>query len=175
LREKLYFSKLYLPMENRAWSVRNFHHFDLAGYALSAILASLLYVVWLTVSIAFGEGRTAHAGVLFGFGFAFLFLFVGGFALALLLMIVPWAVVVWAHFRTRWDGRIYFPVVAAILLFTLGCATAAISPTPFWIDDQTFLEAALIAAQRQGLCMLFSGIAFGACYAWLERRLRAAS
>jgi hypothetical protein len=173
LREKLYFSKLYLQMENRAGLVRNLHQIDLAGYAVSAILASLIYVVWLSVSIAFGEAGTTHPGLLFGFRFAFVFLFVGGFGLALLLMLVPWAIVVWAHFKTRWDGRIYYPGVGALLLFTLGCTTAAISPKPLFIEDQTFLEAAVITAQRQGLCLLFSGIAFGACYWWLERRIRA--
>jgi len=169
----VYFSKLYLQMENRAGLVRNLHLFDVAGYALSAILASLIYVVWLSVSIAFGGVGTTRPGLLFGFGFAFVFWFVGGFSLALLLMIVPWAIVVLAHLKTRWDGRIYFPGVAAVLLFSLGCTTAAISPKPFWIEDQTFLEAAVIAAQRQGLCLLFSGLAFGACYWWLERRIRA--
>jgi len=160
-------------MENRDGLVRNLHRIDLVRYAVSAILASLIYVVWLSVAIAFGEAGTTHPGLLFGFGFAFVFLFVGGFGLALLLMIVPWAIVVWVHLKTRWDGRIYYPGVGALLLFTLGCTTAAISPKPLWIEDQTFLEAAVIAAQRQGLCLLFSGIAFGACYWWLERRIRA--
>jgi len=173
LREQLYFSKLYPQMENSSGLVRNLHQIDLVGYAVSAVLASLIYVVWLSVSIAFGEAGTTHPGLLFGFEFAFVFLFVGGFGLALLLMIVPWAIIVWARLKTRWDGRIYYPGVGALLLFTLGCITAAISPKPLWIENQTFLEAAAITAQRQGLCLLFSGIAFGACYWWLERRIRA--
>lgn len=160
-------------MENSSGLVRNLHQIDLVGYAVSAVLASLIYVVWLSVSIAFGEAGTTHPGLLFGFEFAFVFLFVGGFGLALLLMIVPWAIIVWARLKTRWDGRIYYPGVGALLLFTLGCITAAISPKPLWIENQTFLEAAAITAQRQGLCLLFSGIAFGACYWWLERRIRA--
>lgn len=157
--------------------VSNLRRFHLArrvaNYAVSAILASLIYVVWLTVSITFGGGETTHSGLLFGLGFASVFLFVGGFALALLLMIVPWAIAVWAQLKTRWDGRIYFTGVGALLVFTLGCTSAAISPKPLWIDDQTFLEGAVIAAQRQGLCLLFSGFAFGACYWWLERQIRA--
>lgn len=173
LREKLYFSKLYLQMETRTRLVRSLYQIDLAGYAVSAILASLIYVVWLSVSIAFGEAGTTHPGLLFGFGFAFVFSFVGGFGLALLLMIVPWAIVVWVHLKTRWDGRIYYPAVGALLLFTLGCTTSAMSPRPFFVEDQTFLEGAVITAQRQGLCLLFCGIAFGACYWWLERRIRA--
>jgi len=155
--------------------VSNLRHFDLArrvtGYAVSAILASLIYVVWLTVSTTFGGVGTTRPGLIFGFGFGLVFLFVGGFALALVLMIVPWAIAVWAHLKTRWDGRIYFPGVGALLVFTLGCTTASILPKPFWIEDQTFLEGAMIAAERQGVCMLLSGIAFGACYWWLERHI----
>lgn len=90
--------------------VSNLRHFDLArrvaGYAVSAILASLIYVVWLTVSIT-GDGVGTHPGLIFGFGFGLVFLFVGGFALALLLMIVPWAIAVWAHFKTRWTAYLF--------------------------------------------------------------------
>lgn len=153
--------------------ISNLRHFDLArrvaGYAVSAMLASFIYVVWLTVSVTFGGVGTTHPGLIFGFGFALVFLFVGGFAPALLLIIVPWAIAVWAHLKTRRDGRIYFPGVGALLVFALGCTTASILPRPFWIEDQTFLEGAVIAAERQGVCLLLSGIAFGACYWWLER------
>jgi hypothetical protein len=155
--------------------VRNLWHFDLArrvaGYAVSAILASLVYVVWLMVSITFGEGN--HPSLIFGLGFASFFLFADGFALALLLMIVPWAVAVWVQFKTRLDSRIYFPTVGASLLFAFGCTTASISPKPLWMENQTFLEGAVIAAERQGIGLLLSGIAFGACYCWLERKIQA--
>jgi hypothetical protein len=175
LPEKLYFSKLYLQMENVARMVGNLWRNDLArrvtGYAASVSLASLIYVAWLTISATFSGVGTTRPGLIFGFGFALVFLFVGGFALALLLMIVPWAIAVWAHLKTRWDGRIYFPGVGALLVFTLGCATASIMPKPFWVEGQTFLEGAVIAAQRQGICLLLSGIAFGACYWWFERRV----
>src|ERR1700683_1942201 len=150
--------------------VSDLRHFDFApritGYAASAILASLIYVVWIAVSAAFSRVGAARPGLLFGL----VLLFVGGFALALLLMIVPWAIAVWVRLKTRWDGRLYFPGVGALLVFTLVCTIASIMPKPFWIDDQTFLEGAVIAAQREGICLLLSGIAFGACYRWLERR-----
>ena len=155
--------------------VSNLQHSDLArrvtGYAASAMLASLIYVVWLTLSAKFSEVGTARPSLLFGFGFALVFLFIGGFALALLLMIGPWAIAVWARLKTQWDNPIYFPVLGALFVFTLGCTTASILPKPLWIEDQTFLEGAVIAAQRQGVCLLLSGIAFGACYWWLERRV----
>jgi hypothetical protein len=32
--------------------------------------------------------------------------------------------------KTQWDGRIYFPAVGGLLVFTLGCAAASISPKP---------------------------------------------
>jgi hypothetical protein len=165
-------------MESRAGKVSRLRNFDLAtrrvaAYAVSAILASLIYVVWLTVSIAFGGVGATHPGLIFGLEFALFFLFAGGFAPALLLMTVPWAVAVWAHFKIRWDGRIYFPGVGALLVFTLGCTAASISPTPLWMEDQTFLEGAVIAAERQGVCLLLCGIVFGACYWWLERQIRA--
>jgi MFS family permease len=166
-------------MENRAGMVSNIRRFDLgrrlAAYAASAVLASLIYVVWLTVSTAFFGVGTTHHDWIFGFEFAVVFWLTSGFALALLLMIVPWAIVVWGRLEKRWDGRIYFPAVGALLVFTIGCAAASISPKPFFVEDQTFLEGAVITAQRQGLCLLFCGIAFGAGYWWLERQARATS
>jgi hypothetical protein len=164
-------------MENRSGMAGNTRQFDLArraaAYAASALLASLVYVVWLVVSIKFGSGESTHSGLLFGFGFAFIFWLTGGFALALVLMILPWAAAVWAQLKTRWDGRFYFPLVGALLVFTLGCAAGSIMPKPFFVDQQTFLEGAAITAQREGLCMVVCGIAFGTCYWWLDRRNRA--
>jgi hypothetical protein len=162
-------------METRAASIRNLLPINLAGYALSVLVAALLYVVWLSLSIVIGEAATTHPSLRFALGFAFGFLLVGGFGLALLLMIVPWTIVVRARLKTRWDVRIVYPAVGALLLFTLACVTAAISPKPFFVPDQTFFEAAMITARREGLCLLFSGIAFGSCYAWFERRNRTVS
>jgi uncharacterized Tic20 family protein len=78
------------------------------GYSVSAIIASLIYVIWITVSTAIGGLGTTHSDLPFELGVAFFFLFAGGFALTLLLMIVPWAIAVWAHSKMRWDGRFYF-------------------------------------------------------------------
>jgi hypothetical protein len=143
------------------------------GYSVSAIIASLIYVIWITVSTAIGGLGTTHSDLPFELGVAFFFLFAGGFALTLLLMIVPWAIAVWAHSKMRWDGRLYFPGVGAQFVFTLGCTAASLSPKPLWIEDQTFLEGAVIAAERQGLCLLVCGIVFGGCYTWLDRQMRA--
>jgi hypothetical protein len=164
-------------MDNRAAMAGNARQFDLArrglAYAASALLASLVYMVWLAVSVKFGSRESTHTGLLFGFGFASIFWLTGGFALALVLMILPWAVAVWAQRKTRWDRRFYFPFVGALLVFILGCAAGSIMPKPLFVDEQTFLEGAAITAQREGLCMVVCGIAFGACYWWLDRRNRA--
>ena len=168
---------MYQQMENRAGTVNDSRHFDLGRrvveYVGSAILASLVYVVWVTVSTGYLGVGTTRPGWIFALGFALIFWLTGGFVLAFLLIILPWAIVVWAHLETRWDGRIYFPGVGALLVFAFGCTAASISPKPLWIEDQTFLEGAVIAAQRQGVCLLFCGVAFGACYGWLERQTRA--
>lgn len=164
-------------MQSRTGEVSTLRHLDLAtfvaGWVVSAIVASVTYVVWSAVSLTFVGLGTTHVDLMFGLGLAIFFLFAGGFAVALILMIIPWAIAVWAHFKTRWDDRIYFPGVGALLVFVLGCASASISPKPLFIEDQTSPEGALIAAQRQGLCFLICGIVFGACYCGMERRTRA--
>jgi hypothetical protein len=139
------------------------------GYAAGAGLASLIYVTWIAANAIFA-GPDRLIG--FSFGFAVLFWLVGGFALALILTIAPWAIAVWAHRKAQWPGEIYFPVAGALLVFTLGCAAISLAPTPFFVDDQTFLQGALIAAERQGICMLLAGAALGLSYWWLgERRI----
>ena len=144
-----------------------------AVYAASALLATLVYVAWLVVSIAFGAGN--HPGFIFPLEFAVIFLFAGGFAPALVLMFVPWALALWVQLKMRWDGRIYFPAAGALLVFICACAAGSLAPKPFWVDSQTFLEGAALTADRQGVCLLVCGIAFGVCYAWLERKFSAPS
>jgi hypothetical protein len=142
----------------------------LARYGVSAIVALLLYIVSLAVYISVSDPQAAKPGFLFGIGFAIVFSLLGGFALAFLLMLVPWAIAAWIQLKTRWNGRIYFPAAGALLVFILGCAAASISPKPLFVDEQTFWEGALLTAQREGLALLIAGIAFGVCYGWLERR-----
>jgi hypothetical protein len=135
------------------------------GYASGAILASLLYVIWLIVSIP-PEPSDVHGSLAFRITFSFFFWLVDGFALTLLVMIIPWIIVVWSYRRMQWSGRIYFPIAGSLLLFVIGCAATSIAPTPLWMEYQTFLQGALIAAQRQGICFFASGLVFGASY-WL--------
>jgi hypothetical protein len=137
------------------------------AYTVSAIVASMIYVGWLAISVAF---ETPDASLTFGFLFASFFWLANGFALTLFLMIIPWTIAVLAYRKLLWSSRIYFPGVGAIIVILLGCATASISPKPLWIEDQTFIQGAVIAAERQGICLLLAGVAFGTCYWWLAER-----
>jgi hypothetical protein len=114
----------------------------------------------------------AQLGFGFRLSFAAFFWLTEGFALTLFLMIAPWSLAVSAYGKFRRFGRFYFPAVGALIVFTLGCATASISWKPLFVEDQTFLEGAVMAAQRQGLGFILAGIAFGASY-WLfgERKI----
>lgn len=144
------------------------------AYCVSAILASIIYLVWMTVWMGANSARDPEIGHV-GWGSVLavmcLYWLVGGFALALVLMAAPWVVAVWFQIGTLWDSRIFFPAVGAFLLFTVGCTASSISWKPPSIDDQTFFQGALIAAERQGLCLAVCGVAFGASYALYERRI----
>lgn len=142
------------------------------GYAVGAALASLMHVGWLTEFLRSGRDAAQQPGFGFRLLFASFFWLTEGFALTLFLMIAPWSLAVSAYGRFRRFGQFYFPAVGALIVFTLGCATASISWKPLFIEDQTFLQGAVIAAQRQGLGFILAGIAFGASY-WLfgERKI----
>jgi len=135
------------------------------GYAVGATLASLMYVGWF---MEFTRSDPDVGQIDFGFRLAFasFFWLTEGFALTLFLMIAPWSLVVSAYGKFRRFGLFYFPAAGALIIFILGCTTASISWKPLFVEDQTFLEGAAIAAQRQGLGFGLAGIAFGVCY-WL--------
>jgi hypothetical protein len=139
------------------------------GYVSGAILASLLYVIWVIVS-ALHEPSDGHGISVFLIEFSFFFWLVDGFALTLLLMIIPWFIIVWSYRRLQWSGGVYFPIAGSLVLFVIACAATSIAPKPLWIEDQTFLQGALIGAQRQGICFLASGLLFGASYWFLSER-----
>lgn len=146
-----------------------------AAYVVSALAASVVYVIWTAVVSAFtpvGANQAAGLGELpFGFAFALGLWFMNGFAATMIAMIIPWALAVWARVKMQWDGRIYFPVAGAVLVFLIGCAVASLSPKLLIVEYQTFTEGALITAQRQGVCLVVCGIVFGACYWWVESRV----
>jgi hypothetical protein len=143
---------------------------QMTGYAAGATLASLIFVGWFMWSEPSPHGAPLSFG--FRIGFAAIWWLTEGFALTLILMIAPWGLAVSAYGKFRRFGAFYFAAVGALLVFTLGCATTVISWKPLFIEEQTFLEGAVMAAQRQGLGFLLAGIAFGVSY-WLfgERKI----
>jgi hypothetical protein len=142
------------------------------GYGVGAIVATLIYVSWFVFVLMKPDSETPEGG--FGARFLIASFFWLGFAVVLLLMIVPWTVAVSTYRKARWSGRIYFPAVGAFLVFVFGCTLASLAPKPLFIEDQTFLQGAMIAAERQGIVILVAGLAFGASY-WFfgERRIPA--
>ena len=114
--------------------------------------------------------ETPHDGLGPRLLIAVFFWVAGGFGPTLLVMILPWILAVFAYRKLRWSGQLYFPGVGALLLFVLSCASASLAPKPLFIEDQTFLEGAAIAAERQGIVFLLAGLAFGACYWFLGER-----
>jgi len=138
----------------------------LVGYVAGAAFASLVYVAWLAVERLPGTKPDVGLSLVI----AFFFWLASGFALTLLLMIPPWAVAVWAYRRLQCHGELYFALIAAILTFVLGCTTASLAPKPLFIEDQTFLEGAVLAVERQGICFVIAGLVFGSSYWRLGER-----
>jgi hypothetical protein len=141
---------------------------------MGATVASLIYVLWDALVFMKSEPQTPHVGLGFRLLLALFFWIAMGFAPALLVMIAPWSLAVAACWKLRWSGQLYFPAVGAVMVFVLGCTTASLAPKPLFVEDQTFLQGATIAAERQGITFLLAGLAFGVCY-WFfgERQISA--
>jgi hypothetical protein len=139
----------------------------MVGYLASFSSASLFYLVWLAV-----QNRTSasHVTVRFQIGFALFFWIFGGMAAALVLMAFPWCLAVVWHGRLQRSGLMYFSLIGAATTTVIGCATASLAPKPLFIEDQTFLEGFMIAIQRQGICLMFTGLVFGLTF-WFVSRL----
>ncbi len=161
-------------MDNAAAVVQKPRGMDLsrrsANFIASALLASLVYIAWTAAWVSFDATPTSRPGMGGALAFSVIFWLTSGFGLAMLLMIVPWAVAVWVQRKMGWNGRIYFPAAGAVLVFVLGCVATSLSPKLLIVEDQTFMQGALVTAQRQGLCLAVCGIVFGVCYWWLDRR-----
>jgi hypothetical protein len=139
----------------------------IAVYGLCAVLALLVYIA---CDFIFTELDPVPASVMFNLGFAFVFSIVDGFAPALALMCLPWILVVWGYRPLRRWGQVYFSVNGAVLAFVIGCAAASLAPKPLFIEDQTFLEGAKIAAERQGISFILAGATFGLSYWFFNER-----
>jgi hypothetical protein len=141
----------------------------LVGYLASFSSASVFYLVWLAV-----QSRTSasHVTVLFQIGFALFFWLFGGVAAALILMAFPWYLAVIWHDRPQRSGLMYFSFIGSATTTVIGCATSSLAPKPLFIEDQTFLEGFMIAIQRQGVCLMFTGLVFGLTFWFVSERLR---
>jgi len=141
----------------------------LVGYLVSVASASLFYVVWLAVQTR-TPGR--HVPALFNVGFAFFFWLFGGMGVAFVVMALPWYLAVVWHDRLQRFGLIYFSVIGAAITILIGCGTSSLAPKPLFVEDQTFLGGCMIAVQRQGVCLLFTGFVFGLTFWLVSERLR---
>ncbi|HLJ24721.1 MAG TPA: hypothetical protein VKT71_11485 [Candidatus Acidoferrales bacterium] len=137
---------------------------------MGATAASVTYIAWNAFVFLRSEPQTPPAGIGFRLGFASFYWLAGGFAPALLVMILPWSLAVSGYRKLRWSGQLYFPAIGAVLVFVLGCAGASLGPTPLFVPEQTFLQGAATAAERQGIAYLLAGLVFGACYWFFGER-----
>ena len=80
---------------------------------------------------------------------------------ALGLMFLPWLAALRACRRLAIPGAAFHASVGAAATLLVGCATASLAPKPLFVEDQTFLEGAMVAAERQGLVLLAAGAALG--------------
>src|ERR1700722_3614340 len=101
-------------MDNATGSLPKPRGLDLAWrvpeFIASAVVAGIVYVVWTASGLFLGAAHRTFPDFLTTLALAFFFSITSGFALAMLLMIVPWAIAVWGQVKTGWNGRIYFPV-----------------------------------------------------------------
>ena len=139
------------------------------GYITAFLLASVLYMSWLTVvDYAPGSGVT----LLFEVDMAVFLWAFGGVGPALLLMAVPWAFAVFLRNKIGRFGPLYWLLLGAVLTVLLGSAASSLAPKPLFIEDQTLAEGFLIALQRQGMCLVLTGVLFGLIYWYLSERGR---
>ncbi len=135
------------------------------AYGSGATAASLFYMVWFLAQLPHDEGDLGLR-----IGFALFVWLVQGFCLALVLLIVPWILAEKLYPRWRWAGWVYFASIGALFTFAISCATASLSPKPLFIEDQTFLEGARLAAVREGVCFGLAGMIHGFIYWFIGRR-----
>ena len=141
----------------------------LIGYIASFLVASLFYVGWFTVQ---NRKSGTDVTVLFQIGVAIFFWLFGGVAVALFLLALPWSLaVVWQN-RLKHSSLWFYSLLGAAAMTVLGCAASSLAPKPLFIEDQTFLQGFTIALQRQGICLLLTGLSFGVTFWYVSERGR---
>jgi len=139
------------------------------GYLAGVALATFFYVVWTLVSFSAME---PHVSFLFRLGFTLFWWLFQGTAVALVSLFFPWCLVVWGYRRLQYSGLVYFGLIGAAATFIIGCGTASLSWKPLFVEDQTFLQGFMIAVERQGVCLLLTGLVFGLTYWFVSERQR---
>ena len=139
------------------------------GYIAALLAASMFYVGWFTVE---NTAPGSDVIITFRIGVAIFFWAFGGVASALILMALPWSAAVICANRIKQFGLAYSLILGAALTILFGCAASSLAPKPLFIEDQTFSEGFVIALQRQGICLFFTGLLFGVTYWYLSERCR---
>ena len=130
------------------------------SYMLSLVLASLLYLAFLTFRFFDPLEGVQSAFVAAEFEYCF-----GGFLLALVVLILPWIVIVLTHHLlevARFNNIVYFILAGALSFFFINCWTSV--PVPFDFGETTHMQTIFAAIEHQGLYFLACGGLFGATY-----------
>lgn len=144
----------------------------LVGYLASVASASLFYVGWLVINLELDRTPNDHTGVLFDIGFAFFFLLFSGMGAAFVLMAFLWYLSVRWYDRMQRFGLLYFSLIGAATTIVIGGGTSSLSPKPLFVEDQTFLQGFMISIERQGICLMVTGLVFGMTFWLVSERLR---
>jgi hypothetical protein len=136
------------------------------GYLISSVVAWAFYIAWMSLALLRSPG--SKTDLAFNMSFAAIFSVIDGFVPTLGLLILPWVLAVRVYRRVQLPGWIFFPAVGAASVFLIGCAASSLAPKPLFVEDQTFLQGAVIAAERQGVCMALAGLLFGLTYWFLS-------
>lgn len=134
------------------------------GYIVGATAASLFYATYFMWWTEESTPTAPQASFGFQLGLALFFWLTAGFCATISVMALLWIAVVRAYAIVRLSGPAYFGGFGAVLTLVLGCTVSSLTPKPFFIEDQTFLEGFLIVAQRQGVCLLLAGFILGLTY-----------
>jgi hypothetical protein len=140
------------------------------GYGGGMLIAFCCYAAW----IVFSDHATSFAvSWLFILGLTLFMAIVGtSFLPALILMAPVWVIVVICRPSGRRQRSVYFVAASVMLTFFFGCTAQALSWKPLFIEDQSFEQSFMIAAQRQWPGLLLAGLALGFTYWVITDRCR---
>jgi len=79
-------------------------------------------------------------------------------------MFVPWILVLGISCQMRWSGPRFFMASGSGCGLLVGCIASFLMPKALFIEDQTFLQALIIFAERLGPMVFVSGLVGGWTY-----------